>query len=255
MGFLSGVDYNAQDAVESDVLGGGFKPFTSDVYDFEIKLAYYTKAQSGAVALNLELVTPDGRRLRDQNYITNKEGGNKFKDKQTGEMKYLPGFLTADSLCLLAAGIPLVKVDEQVETKTINLYSYEQKREVPTDVPMLMPLIGKRIKAGVLERIENKSKKNQSTGVYEPINEKRTVNVISKFFRQRDDLTVAEIKARLTDPKFIKDWIAQWQGKPDDRYKEVTGQGSAGMPGGSFAGAGSNTAPDGTTGDQDNLFM
>lgn len=252
MGFLSGVDYNAEEAVESDVLGGGFKPFTSDVYDFEIKLAYYTKAQSGAVALNLELETPDGRKLRDQNYITNKAGGNKYEDKKTKEKKYLPGFVTADSLCLLAAGMPLVKVDEQVETKTINLYNYEAKREIPTDVPMLMPLIGKRIKAGVLERIQNKQKKADN-GEYVDTNEKRTVNVIHKFFRQRDDLTVAEIRARISDAKFIKDWLAQYQGKPDDRFKEVTGQGNSGMPSGAFAGAGN--APDGTTGDQDNLFM
>lgn len=253
MGFLSGVDYNANEATESDVLGGGFKPFTSDVYDFVVKQAYYTKATSGAVALNLELEASDGRKLRDQNYITNKQGGNKYKDKKTGEMKYLPGFMTADSLCLLAAGMPLVKVDEQVETKTINLYNYELKREVPTDVPMLMPLLGKRIKAGVLERIQNKQKKADN-GDYVDINEKRTVNVISKFFRQRDDLTVAEIKAKVSDPKFIKDWIAQYQGKPDDRFKEVTGQGNSGMPAGQFAGNAENV-PDGTTGDQDNLFM
>lgn len=258
MSFLNAGDYNANDAAEKDVVGGGgFKALTSDVYDFVVNHAYFSQAKSGAKAVNLELEGTDGGKRRFTVYITNKNGEIKYKDKKTGELHYLPGFLTIDSLCLLTVGKPLVEIDKLTETKTIMLYNFEAKGEVATDVPMLMPLIKQKIKAAVLERIENKSVKNQSTGNYEPTNEKRTTNEIAKFFRERDDMTVSEIRARKDKATFINDWLDTWKGKPDDRFKPVEQAGTGGVPGGAFAGAGNagSQEPAGTTAGQDNLFM
>lgn len=257
MGFLDASEYEAGKAVEKDVVGGGFKNLTSDVYQFDILLAYFGKAKSGAKFVHLELKdVVGGGKHRFTIYISNKEGSIKYKDKQTDELSYLPGFLTIDSLCLLAAQKPLMTLQEMTEQKTINVYNYELKREVPTDVPMIMPLIGKRIKAGVLERIENKNAKNPSTGTYEPTNEKRSSNEISKFFRDRDDLTVGEIVGKQTEAAFMKKWLDEWKGKPDDRFKPVQAAGNAGAPGGAFAGGGASTQePQGTTAGQDDLFL
>lgn len=255
MSFLNVGDYNANDAAEKDVVGGGgFKPLTTDVYGFTVNHAYFSKSSGGAKAVNLEMEDADGKKHRFTVYVTNKAGEVKYKDKQTGELKYLPGFLLIDSLCLLTVGKPLVEIDKLTETKTIMLYNFEAKGEVATDVPMLMPLIKQKVKAAVVERIENKNKKNDSTGKYEPTNEKRTSNEIVKFFRERDDMTVSEIRARKDKATFINDWLATWQGKPDDRFKEVQQAGNSGVPGGAFAGAGSSE-PAGTTAGQDNLFM
>lgn len=253
MSFLNANEYNANEAVDKDVVGGGgFKALASNVYGFEVNHAYFSTAKSGAKAVNLELQTDEGGKHRFTVYITNKEGSIKYKDKQTGEMKYLPGFLTIDALCLLTCGKPLMEVQGMAETKTINLYNFDLKKEVPTDVPMLMPILKHKVKAAIVERIENKSVKNQSTGQYEPTNEKRTINEIIKFFRERDNLTTAEIRARQTDAKFMKDWLAVWENKPDDRFKEVAQAGNSGVPGGAFAGG---AEPQGTTAGQDNLFM
>ena len=254
MSFLDSAEYDAGNAVEKDVVGGGFKTLTSDVYQFEILLAYFSKSAGGAKAVNLELKNvATGNKHRFTTYVSNKQGSIKYKDKQTGELKYLPGFQSMDSLCLLAAGKPLVTLQDLTETKTINLYNYELKKEVPTDVPMLMPLIGKVIKAGVLEVIENKNAKNQSTGQYEPTNEKRTSNELDKFFRDRDDMTVGEIIAKKPEATFIKEWLDKWQGKPNDKFKAVTQSGNAGVPGGAFAGGGDE--PAGTTAGQSDLFL
>lgn len=257
MSFLDSAEYDAGNAVEKDVVGGGFKNLTSDVYQFEILLAYFSKSSGGAKAVNLELKNvATGNKHRFTTYVSNKQGSIKYKDKQTGELKYLPGFQSMDSLCLLAAGKPLVTIQDLAETKTINLYNYDQKREVPTDVPMLMPLIGKVIKAGVLEVIENKNAKNQSTGQYEPTNEKRTSNELDKFFRDRDDMTVGEIISKKTEAVFIKEWKEKWQGKPNDKFKAVTQSGTSGVPGGSFAGgAPAGGEPAGTTAGQSDLFL
>ena len=107
---------------------------------------------------------------------------------------------------------------------------------------MLMPLVGKAIKAGILKRKENKTKKNDQTGVYENLADSRQFNTAVRFFRPRDSLTVAEILAKVTEPKFYKTWLQANQGKLDDKYKEVKADnGNAGVPTGNFAGAGSNT--------------
>lgn len=253
MSFLNADEYNAQDAVEKDVVGGGgFKALASNIYDLTVNHAYFSKAASGARAVNLELETKDGSKHRFTIYVTNREGSIKYKDKQTGELKYLPGFQTVDALCKLTSGKSLIELQAATEKRTLNLYNYEQKREVPTDVDMLMPLLKKTVKAAIVERIENKTKKNESTGKYDPINEKRTTNEIVKFMRERDSMTVGEIIGKKAEAEYAKNWLSVWENKPDDRYKEVAQAGNAGVPGGAFAGG---AEPAGTTAGQDNLFM
>lgn len=258
MSFLDSAEYEAGNAVEKDVVGGGFKSLPSGVYGFDVLLAYCGKSKGGAKFVQLELkeVDTDNKR-RFTIYVSNKEGSIKYKNKKTGALEYLPGFLTIDSLCLLTVGKPLVQLQAQIEKKTINLYNFELKREVPTEVDMLMPLIGQRIKAGILETIENKSAKNPSTGVYEPINEKRTINEIDKFFRDRDDKTVGEIVGKKEKAEFIDTWKAKWDGVPNDKYKAVAQAGNSGVPGGAFAGAGTadSQEPAGTTAGQNDLFL
>lgn len=259
MSFLDASEYSAGNAVEKDIVGGGFKALTSNVYGFDVVLAYFGKSKKGAKFVQLELKEIiSGAKHRFTIYISNAEGSIKYKDKTSGELKYLPGFLTVDALCLLTVGKPLITLQDQTEQKTINLYNYDLKKEVATDVPMLMPLIGKRVKAGVLERIENKNAKNPSTGNYEPTNEKRTLNEISKFFRERDDMTVGEIVGKKDKAVFINTWLDQWKDKPDDRFKAVQAAGNSGAPGGAFAGAGGAPAggePAGTTAGQNDLFL
>lgn len=258
MSFLDSAEYEAGNAVEKDVVGGGFKSLPSGIYGFDVLLAYCGKSKGGAKFVQLELkeVDTDNKR-RFTIYVSNKEGSIKYKNKKTGALEYLPGFLTIDSLCLLTVGKPLVQLQAQIEKKTINLYNFDLKREVPTEVDMLMPLIGQRIKAGILETIENKSAKNPSTGVYEPINEKRTINEIDKFFRDRDDKTVGEIVGKKEKAEFIDTWKAKWDGVPNDKYKAVAQAGNSGVPGGAFAGAGTadSQEPAGTTAGQNDLFI
>lgn len=258
MSFLDSAEYEAGNAVEKDVVGGGFKSLPSGIYGFDVLLAYCGKSKGGAKFVQLELkeVDTDNKR-RFTIYVSNKEGSIKYKNKKTGALEYLPGFLTIDSLCLLTVGKPLVQLQAQIEKKTINLYNFDLKREVPTEVDMLMPLIGQRIKAGILETIENKSAKNPSSGVYEPTNEKRTINEIDKFFRDRDDKTVGEIVGKKEKAEFIDTWKAKWDGVPNDKYKAVAQAGNSGVPGGAFAGAGTadNQEPAGTTAGQNDLFL
>lgn len=240
MSFLTGVNIDAAAAVEQDTLGGR-RLLTSDVYDSVIKLAYIVKSQSSkAVGVKLVLEA-GGQEVSDTFWFMNSKG--EVQTVKDGVAKPIFGYQQMESICLLAAGMNFQTVDSKIETRTIKVYNFEQKTEVNTDVQMLMPLIGKTIKAGIVERRENKTKKNDQTGVFDPIADERRFNTATKFFRSRDMLTVAEILAKSTEPKFHAEWIKAFQGKLDDRYKEVANNsGNAGAPAGAFAGAGANTA-------------
>lgn len=201
-----------------DFLGGG-RTLESGLYDLTIVHAYISTAESGAMALNIACKTGDSNQLLKQTFwITNstaKGGVPYFTDKKTMEKKYLPGFVLADNLCLLTVGKHINGLDTEV--KVINLYSSKDQKEVPTQVDMVIDLLGKTITAGVIKQTVNKTKKNDSTGAYEPTGETRQENEIDKFFRTRDGMTVTEIKAKATEPKFKMAWAEKWEGQVRDK--------------------------------------
>lgn len=252
MSFLSGQNIDSTAAVEADVLGGRRPLLSSDVYDCIIKLAYIVKSNSSK-AVGVKLVLDhNGSEVSDTFWFLNSKG--EYKTVKDGVEKFVYGYQQMESVCLLSIGQNFQKVEAAQETRTIKVYNFEQKQEVNTDVQMLMPLVGKAIKAGILERKENKTKKNDQTGLYENLTDSRQFNTAVRFFRPRDSLTVAEILAKVTEPKFYKTWLQANQGKLDDKYKEVKADnGNAGAPAGNFAGAGTNTSA--SAAPTDNPFM
>ena len=213
---------------ESDNLGGS-GPVESGLYDYVIKAAYVTTAKSGAVAINLELAAGKSK-LRVTEYIKSGNAkGNKFTytDKDGNEQP-LPGFSKMNSLCLLAAGEELKDIDP--EMKTLNLFNYELKKEVPTEVPVLMELLDQEITAGVLKIIEDKNVKNDA-GMYVASGETREINEVDKWFRTRDRMTVSEIKAEATEAVFAGQWDEKNAGITKNKAKgAATGSGTSGTP-------------------------
>ena len=183
---------------DKDVLGGSkFGAWESGVYDTVIELAYVDESKGGAMNINFVFKTAEGKELRQHIYVTSgKEKGqtNYYTDKD-GNKKYLPGFTQANDLCLLSAGEALS--DIETETKTISLYSSEQKKEVPTKKEVLVDLIGKEVTLGVVKVIEDK---------YNKPGETRTINDISKVFRTSDHLTANEIRSEETEATFYAAW-------------------------------------------------
>lgn len=140
------------------------------------------------------------------------------KDPKTGQMtvkKYLPGFELINALCLMTLNKPLRDVG--TEEKTIMLYDFEQRKEVPTAVPMITELLGKKITAGVIKQLVNKRAKDPGTGKYVSITETKEENEIDKFFHFPSGLTVTEAKAKATEPVFKQKWAEKWTGQISDR--------------------------------------
>lgn len=221
-------------AQEKDSVGGN-GPLESGLYPVKIAMAHINKAASGALGLVLSMKTEDNREVRQTLWMTSgtAKGGKNYYEKD-GQKHYLPGFLHANSIALLATGKEISDLD--TETKVINQWSADAKAEVPTKVDAVMDLIGKEVIVGLIKQTVDKTKKNDA-GVYEATGETREENELDKVFRASDRMTTAEIRAQATEPTFINTWEAKWAGKTKNKAKGGTG--TAGAP----AAAGATSKP------------
>jgi hypothetical protein len=215
---------------EEDRLGGGSYTLESGVYDMKISAAFLTKSDGGATALTVHMDTIDGKgSIREAIWITSgdKKGNKPYYLTKDGEKKPLPGYTLADSLTKLTVATDLAKMDK--EDKAMNLYNPELKKEALTKVNMLTALVNKEVKVGIIKSKVDKSTKSAS-GEYVPTGETREVNSIDKFFRARDGLTVAEIKAGVTEATFINSWIEKNAGVTKDKSTKGIKSPSVGAP-------------------------
>lgn len=223
-------------ATEKDVLGGS-RILESGLQDFTVSLAYLTKSDGGAMALNVVFKNPSKQELRQQFWMTSgtAKGGKNFYEKD-GEKHYLPGFIMANALALLTVGKEISNLE--TEKKTISLYNTAAKAEVPTQVDMVMDLLGKEVVAGVIKQTVDKSVKDATTGTYVPTGDTREENEVDKLFRASDKMTTAEIRAQAEAATFVNTWKAKWEGVTRNKAKGAGAAGKPGLPGAAGAKAG-----------------
>lgn len=228
MSLLKNLETKANVEGEKDVLGGG-GVLDTNVYPMKVKVAYFTSAASGAVAINLQ-GDVDGKEIRQQFWVlSGNDKGNKNTYTKDGKEYYLPSFLTANSLALLTVGKELSQLD--VEKKVIKLYDFEAKEERPTEVDVLVELTGQLIQAGIQKQTVDKNEKGDD-GKYYPTGETREINEVVKFFRYDDGLTVPEIEKGVTEAKFKDDWVGKWAGKVINKAKGNKDGAKSGLPSG-----------------------
>lgn len=212
----------AQEA--GDRIGGG-GVFDSAVYDAIVKLAYAGQSQSSKaefVEVHLDI---DGREFKERFYVTNRDGEPFYTDKKDGSKVYLPGFELVNDLCIITTNKALSGQDG--EEKMVKLYDFDQKKDLPTQVPVLTELLGKPVKVALLRQIVDKQKKD-GNGVYQNTGETREENVAHKFLHPELNVTVPEARQGL-DAEFINKWTDRNAGKVFNRAKGV--EGNAGAPG------------------------
>lgn len=217
---------------EKDSLGGGFL-LPSDAYAMTISSFFAGTYDSGAGYVVVEGVTDDGRKYKLQECTSNKAGENFYIDKDSGEKKFLPGYNKINSIALLASRKALGDGDWQ--TKIVKVYNKDAKADVPTEVPMNMSVVGKKVILGILEVEVNKTQKNEATGKYEPIAETRVENQLDKVFDFESKKTIAEFRAKAETATFYNDWVEKYKGKKQDRVKK-TGLAASNASGGAAGG-------------------
>lgn len=205
-------------------VGGGFA-WESAVYDTKIKMVYLNQAKSEAISCNIILENAEGKELKESFWIkSGKAKGNKTFYTKDGKDYPLPGYAVANSMCIAATGDSLAKCIGAAEKKTVKIYNADAKKEVPTERPVLMPLIGKAVKVAVHQITENKNKKNEA-GQYVPTGDTRTVNEC-KFFGNIEGKTTEEIINNEPAEMFTK-WAEKNTGKVIDKTTKAEGQSSA----------------------------
>lgn len=219
-----------------DRLGGGRQVLDTDIYNGTIKMAYWGKSSGGAEAITVLVALENGKEYRETIYYTDKSGKNfymaKDKDqKETGKKAALPGFITIDEICICASEKPLA--EQATEEKLVKIYNFEEKKEIPTSVPVLVDLIDQPITLAIQKKLENKNKKNDQTGKYEPTADTQEINQIVKAFNTPTKLTAVE--ARKGQPAEFHDaWKEKNKGETYDARSIKDGEaGKSGRPGSS----------------------
>lgn len=214
---------------ERDSLGGS-SILESGLQTLTINLAFLTKSDGGALALNIRATTEDNKEVRQQFWVTSGDAkGNKnYYTNKNGEKQYLPGFTMANSLTLLTVGKEISELD--TETRVISLWSSAAKAEVPTKVDMLVDLLKTQVIAGILKQTVDKTVKNQTSGQYEPTGETKDENEVDKFFRAKDKMTTGEIRSQATEASFIHAWEKKWAGVTKQKSKGASAGATSGAP-------------------------
>lgn len=205
----------------------------SGVYAGQIKMIFAGQAASGARNVTLQLKLDDGRDYSETIYLSNKEGKNTYvKD---GKEYYLPGFLLVNNLALMTAGKGLHELAAEVETRTVKLYDYDAKKELPQDVPAIIPMIGKRVLVAILEEEYEKQSKNDATNKYEGTGEYAVKNSIVKCYDPETRQTAVEIRDE-KEATQIDSWLEANKGKLKtvERTAAPANQKSAPTPSGLF---------------------
>lgn len=180
----------AAEKVEDDFLGGG-GALESDIYTATIKTAYIGKAQSSDARNVTLLLDVNGREVRQQIWVSNRNGDVTYKDKKTGDPKNLPGFNQVNSLCMLVCSKEMGEM--AVEELTVKLYDHDAKKELPQAVDCFSELHGEKIQIALQKQTVDKTALDQNSGTYLPTGETRDINEIVKFFPEDKLVTISDV--------------------------------------------------------------
>ena len=210
-----------KEEVEQDSLGGK-KILSQDVYPAIIEMAYLRESLSSkSVALNVVFRTDAGDIIEKPYWFINKEGNN-FTTKD-GKQRDTFGMTQLKALSRVAIGgdIP----DTTIEPKTIKKYDFDARKEVPTEVQMMMGLVKAPVQIAVTHLKRNKGVK-QADGKYKDVGELIEENDIAKVF-STDGHTASEIMEGV-EAEFITEWLDHNKGKVVDKFKPDLVKGSSG---------------------------
>jgi len=185
-------DVAVDDKVETDFVAGA-SLLDTDIYPATIKAAYEVPSASSQAIMIHYILVINSKEYRFSNCIISGKGVPTYgtgKDK-----KNLPGFTQLNSLTMLALGTEVG--DTEVEELTLKLYDYDAKAEVPKAVNCYSDLHGVEVLVAIQKQTVDKTKKDDSTGKYEPTGETRDENEIVKFFPASAAVTISEVAQKI----------------------------------------------------------
>lgn len=186
----------------------GKRTLNTDVYEAEIKMAFAGQSAKGARSVTLQLKLANGKDYNETIYVSNQAGKNTYE--KDGKEYYLPGFLLINAIAIMTCEKSLHDLAADVETKTIKLYDFDSKKEVLTDVPAIVPMIGKKIKVAITE--EEYEKNTKVGNDYVPSGEVGLKNTIVKIYDFETNRTSVEIRDN-KEATQMNDWLKTYRNK------------------------------------------
>ena len=213
----------------TDSLGGASYHLDSGIYGMTVKMMYMDKSTGGATSVNFEFVDNENAKVthKETIYITNRAGEPTYKDKKTGDLRPLPGYMSVNSILMSICGKEIHELDTQ--KATIKVWDGAKRAEVNAEKDVVVDLIGMKVTLGIVKVEQNKQIKGDSGYVNDPSGAIRTSNEIRKSFRFEDGLTQAEIEGE--DTGFLGKWEEKWKGEVHNKVAKVAGGAAAGAPG------------------------
>lgn len=216
------IDTDVESSDQDVIPGEGGYTLPTGVYPMVVDVAYMGKSAKGAVSLNLHLKQAKGGKtiVRQTLWVASgdKKGNKNYYIDKNKKKRLLPGMAQADHIAQITTGQSLAALTP--EEKTIKLYDFEKRAELPTKVAALTEMHTKEIYVGLKKVRTNKVVKNQSGG-YDDTAAERVFNEIDKVFYP-DGMTIAEKKSEATEAKFIGKWKKRFPDDfVDDQYKAV----------------------------------
>jgi hypothetical protein len=200
--------------------GGGSFLWDTGIYDCVVDMAYFDKSKGGARSLNITLLNDEGKKLKQTVYLTNRAGSPTYTNAK-GEVRPLPGYSIANNLCITAVNEELPDVDDAAELKTINVYDFTKKKEMPTEKSVATKILGQKVKVAVFKQKVNK-RVNDGSGNYVDSADTKEENEIKDFYFPDTSLTVAERAKGIEEAIMSVKWAERNTGKVIDRVKEVS---------------------------------
>jgi hypothetical protein len=207
---------------------GGSGLFLSELYDATVDMAYIEKSQHGATGVVMHFKTDNNRYYRETLWVTNREGKHIWN--KNGRSGYLPGFVLFDEMCVHMTGKEASEMPAP-ETKTIKVYNFDEKKDMATEKPVLVSLLGQRVKLGITQFKEDH---------YKDANTWAEKNSIDKVFGI-DGITVSEKAAGLTESGFSAKWLEKYKDTVVDKRKQSKAGNKYVFSGNASAAAGDGT--------------
>ena len=212
---------NIDEGVESneDFMPGGNFVLDTGMYPMVVDLAYLGESSGGAVSVTIHLKEVGGKRQhRETFYVTSgKAKGRKNTYEKNGVKHLLPGMEAVNQLATITAGKPLPGLTP--EEKTIKLWNFQERKELPTKVPALTQIIGATVLVALTKCAENKRTKVGDE--YIDTNERKEFNEVGKFLHE-DRFSVAEKIGSATDTAYYTRWTNSFDGDyVNDKFKPV----------------------------------
>jgi len=209
-------DMSAQgnDLFEGDSIG---KLFDTGVYDATIKYAYLTESKESKITgLNVVLDINGREFAAETAWLMYSDGSTLRVNARTGKKEATPGMKQFNSLCYCALGITPDRLGD-AEYKAINVWNWEQKKQVPTQCPVYPALTGAKIKVGIKKYNKHKNVKVGTSWV--PTKTIRTINTVDKYYTPDGKLAIEALQDK--PAVYMNKWLEEYQGKVIDEKLRV----------------------------------